>query len=564
MRAKTALLDRPKTVYRTGSQRACLFFLPVALALFFSLWGLRGVSHTDIVEIDAARHAMNGVFLHDLVRLHKIAHPVNFSRYYYAHFPSLSIPYHPPLFPAIESLFFLGFGINLLAARIAIAVFTAIAVLIFYRLVEATHGSAALAFACTAVLFSLDLSQALASEVMLEFPALVFVLLSIYCIRNVEEMYLLKTSLWFALFAVAAVWTKQTVFLGLLPVVYFVLSRKRLPLRAPGFWIFSAIFGLGVGALLLLNNAAWFVASRHSLADLSSLFFQMKWLGTNQEWPHHTIATLLPYHLTFYSAGLLETFGAVASAAAIAATAGTLIWSRRRSEFAAESRLYFAWAISVFLILFAIPAHDIRYAFFALPPLVVIGCTALRRVFGMLLPGRAPVYLLLLGSVLWAGFHLNGPPPYLRGPSEAARNVVNGRPQRVLYCGRANGSFIFAVRTLDPNLLTTVIRGDKLPPEIFLSDNFEQFAKHYGIQWIVLEQDTVPNHWNVLGRTPSRSMVFEREIRLASSRPDHNGRLRIYRFTDPSPNPQSRITLPNPIMGRNMQLDLNSVPVLPR
>src|ERR1051325_4629796 len=100
---------------------AVLRWTPYLLAVLFFFSALRGVGATDVIDTDAARHAMNGVFIHDLVRSGHWSHPVEYAKAYYAQYPALSMPYHPPLFPAIEAFFFAVFGVNLLTARLAIA-----------------------------------------------------------------------------------------------------------------------------------------------------------------------------------------------------------------------------------------------------------------------------------------------------------------------------------------------------------------------------------------------------------------------------------------------------------
>src|ERR1044072_4054385 len=58
-------------------------WLPYALALVFFLFALRGVGQTDVIDTDAARHAMNGAFLYDLVRTGNWLHPVAYAKTYY-------------------------------------------------------------------------------------------------------------------------------------------------------------------------------------------------------------------------------------------------------------------------------------------------------------------------------------------------------------------------------------------------------------------------------------------------------------------------------------------------
>src|SRR5579864_5082120 len=62
---------------------------PYLLALFFALSALRGVSSTDVVDTDAARHAMNGAFIYDMVRGGHLLDPIEYAREYYGHLPAL-------------------------------------------------------------------------------------------------------------------------------------------------------------------------------------------------------------------------------------------------------------------------------------------------------------------------------------------------------------------------------------------------------------------------------------------------------------------------------------------
>src|SRR5579862_4994946 len=68
-----------------------------ALALLFASWGARGMFTTEFADPDAARHAMNGVLIHDWLRSGQWLHSLQFARNFYSHFPAISIPYHPPL-----------------------------------------------------------------------------------------------------------------------------------------------------------------------------------------------------------------------------------------------------------------------------------------------------------------------------------------------------------------------------------------------------------------------------------------------------------------------------------
>ena len=125
------------------------------LAIFFAVWAMRGATATDITLNDQARHALNGVALLDIVREGGLSRPVAWLRDYFVHFPALSMPYHPPLFPAVEALFYAAFGVNPVSARLAVAGFVAGAVLLFFRQVRSLEENSYVAAASVLIFFSL-------------------------------------------------------------------------------------------------------------------------------------------------------------------------------------------------------------------------------------------------------------------------------------------------------------------------------------------------------------------------------------------------------------------------
>ncbi len=222
---------------RTGRMSRFQWWVCGVVALGFAAWSLRSVGPYNIAETDAARHAMNGAFLHDLIAGGKFSDVIGFARNYYAHLPALSIPYHPPLFPLIEALFFAAFGVSPIAAKLPVTLAVAVCAIFMFRLMS-THRSLAIAALSTITFFSLPEALWVSADVMLEFPALAFVLPAVYCLQSSNGEYKMRFALGFAALAAAAVWTKQqTVFLGATPILYLILSgRLRQLLKVlPGF-----------------------------------------------------------------------------------------------------------------------------------------------------------------------------------------------------------------------------------------------------------------------------------------------------------------------------------------
>ena len=507
---------------------------PYLLALFFGLWALRGIGSNNVVDTDAARHAMNGAFIHDLLRSGQILHPIEYGKYYYGRLPALSMPFHPPLFPAIEAFFYGVFGVNLLAARLAVALATALCVILLYRLILATHRSHLLASVSIVTFFFWKYCQIVSSDVMLEFPALAFALGALYCLRDLDKGYSLRRGLLFALLAGAAVWTKQqTVFLGVVPFLCVLLARRWRLLTGKTLWISSALFGIQVVALLLLS-----LSFHGTGADQATAVPQeMAWIFLNN---FHFYMRALVRHL-----GLLPLlwigFAIVAS-----------ILAPRKVEWRSGLDLYLSWVFSYFPVLLLIGPYAERYLFFVYPALIVIGYAALWSACRQVLPPARAAYVPIAVAAVCLVFGITAPVTFLSGPAQAADVVMKNGPGRVLYCGDADGNFIFGVRSLDPDLREVVITGQKLPNDIFSPDRFEAFARGYGVNTVVLERGPRKQAWDRLDASPSPSMVFEQEIPVTSSFSRWKGSLRVYRFSNPAQDPRDTLRVPLPKLGEDL------------
>ena len=516
-------VSRPEVKERVRT-RLWLRWVPYALALLFVLNSLRSLPCGNPIDSDAARHLMNGAFVHDLVTSGSAAHPVQYGKQYYSRLPGISLPYHPPLFPIVEALAFSIFGVKLTVARLTVTLTVAVSVLLFYRLVMATHRSPAVAASATLVFFTWRWTQFAANDVMLEIPALAVALGALLLIARPESE--ISSSRWiaFALVAGAAVWTKQTaVFLGAVPFLVAVLLRSKKMLLRPALWISGVVFAGVVFALTQMS------ASFH-------------WTGVEIATHTNRLQQILMRNLPYYGSGLVRTAGIVFVIVAVAAVAVSLFRLATSKPGASRDALYLAWAVPAFGVLLELAVVDDRYLLFVVAPLCVIAFAALERWGRALLgPKRGWWPAVGLATVL-AAVNLATPLPFLRGPADAARMVVNGEPTRIIYCGRTNGAFIAAVRTLDPAMQETIIRGDKLPPAAFTPGGFEEFARRFGVNYVVIESTPLVRPWNALYARPAPSMRLAHELPLQSSDPLANGRVRVYRFTNPSPTPESTLT----------------------
>lgn len=505
---------------RVPARRGRVRAIPYALALGFAVWSLWGVGAGNPLHSDASRHAMNGVVIHDYIAAGKLQSPVRFVEQYYNRLPALSMPFHPPLFPAYEAAWFAVLGVNLFAARLAVAVAVGACVVLLFRLVESTHGSVALATAVPVAFLALPMSSEIGHDVMLEFPALALLLGAMYCIRDLPRRMTLGSAVGFGLLGGAAVWTKQhTVFLGLIPFVAIGLARCGRLLVRPPVWVAAVLMGTLVLLLLAVPQPS---SSK----------------GFVHEIPLDEMFDIVPHNAVFYFRSVLQEFGTVTGIAIVAATAVFLARQLSRGGSSPEL-LYLAWSFAAIGFLLLIGRYDTRYAVFAFSAFVVLGMAGLaavgRRVAGSRGSAVAPIVVATLALVP----SLASQPYTMSGPDRAAEHVVAASARRILYCGIADGAFIFSVRTLDPSGQMTVIRGDKLPATALTPVGIAEFTRRHGIDSVILHRTVKVEPWAAVWETPPASWEFETEFPVIA-RPNRlfDGLLRVYRVTDASPYPE--------------------------
>ncbi len=523
--SKTAVETRP------GGPARLLRIVPIALAIFFALWSLRGVSHNNILDTDGSRHAMNGAFLLDLVKHGRVAHPIEYGKEYYGRLPALSMPYHPPFFPAMEAAVFAVFGVNVLAVRILVAIAVGVSVFLFYRLIVQVTASHLVAVCATLTFLLWKHSQDLAGDAMLEFPSLVFLLAALLAIRDLPSSgYPLRKGLWFALFASAAFWTKQhAVFLVLVPFALIAFTGRWRLLMGKTIWISSALIALAVYGNTLLSTP-------------------FHGTGVEQVPPAVEFFAVAEHNLRFYTAAFVSNVGVVPALLVGACILAGALLGLRKQTIPSGLPMFRAWACSAMALLLTIGPYEGRYLFYVHPALAVITYVALVRIGNALLRGKfawvAPAGVALLCLVVG----LRIPAPFLHGPSQAAALVVTGKPQRVLYCGSTDGNFIFAVRSLDGNLQTTVIPGEKLPHGSLTASGLKEFGRIHRIDRVVVERSA----WNQACSEldiKSSSLHLEHSVPLSSSRPRWHGLLSIYRFSNGPVESDRTLKIPVPRIG---------------
>jgi hypothetical protein len=439
----------------------------------------------------------------------------------------------------MEAAAFSALGVNLFAARLVVALSVAACVVVLYRLVLATHDSVVLAVSCTVAFVSLRPCQTVSTDVMLEFPTLAFMLAAMWQIRDVENTFSWRRAMAFALFAGAAVWTKQNaVFLGVLPFAMAILTRQWRLLRHPATWVSATVFAALCAALTK------FCATPASSSEVAMH------PGLTTEFPTRSTSVFFDVavrNAMSYVSGMDQHLGTPLLAVVAAAIVVFSIEALRNRPGHAKNTLYVAWTAAALALTLVAWQINNRYLLFAYPPMVVIGLVALYRLSARLFAPRIAWGVPSAVAAVMALSTAGSPGNYLYGPAEAASVIRDPAASRVVYCGHTDGAFIFSARAAEPDGAAgpAILRGDKLPASTFNPAEFEDFAHRYGIGYVILERTANRRPWDALRASPSASMVLVRTIRQsASTAVVPSGELYVYRFTNPASDPESTLTIP--------------------
>jgi len=431
---------------------------------------------------DAARHAMDGVFLLDIVRDGGGLHPYGYALAYMARYPALGLAYYPPFFALVEAGFYGVAGVGLGTARAAVVFFGLLAVLGLYALGRRarSHGfglAAAVAF------ITMPEVARWGREVMLELPtAGMLVVVGLFLHLWADEG---KRWAGYACAAalLASVLTKQTAaFMFLVVPLYLVATR-----RARLLWSREALVASAVVLLVLLPYAVFCLrfyagAVAHGAARASKVarFLSLR------TWGH----------------GLHFLPGMSSWPVVALAGVGLVACFVRRGE--RLGRFLAIWAVVGYLFAMYLTAWQPRYLYFVLPAvacLAVCGACAVLPVRVARVPLRALAVAAVLAYQAWLGVSLDLP-SVSDGYARAAAIVASApRGETALFDGFHAGNFVYHVRAADRARRCIVLRSDKIfgrvsrydrsaPPfalEVKGVEEVREVLRAHGVGHVVLE-----------------------------------------------------------------------------
>jgi len=424
---------------RAGSGAAIVICAIGALILFFT-----APHHGEFWWSDAPRHALNGVFLSDLLSAWP-SDPKSWAMQYYLKYPALTILFYPPLFYMICAPVYLLTGASH-AAALAVAVMHYFALALGMFFLTRRWVGAPIAIAVAVSIMAAPGVALWGRQVMLEVPSLAFLTWSIVALTRYLDSrrnFLLYVS---ALLLLAAVYTKISAAFVLPVFALAVLIECGVSaFRDRHVWLTALLVAVGLVPVAILTakfgaaNVQSIVGVADSQVSRTSLAGWV-WYGRQLPalvgWPLLTLAALPP----------------------LAALFGRTQPNMTR----AEVILLVSWFALGYLALSSIDLKEARHAVLIVPPILVSAAlsTSIPLVPRKLAQGI--FCFVVAGTGLYT--LLFAPVPSVGGYREAAQWIAAHAPKNaiVVFSGKRDGSFIFNIRTFANRQDISTIRIDKL------------------------------------------------------------------------------------------------------
>lgn len=418
---------------------ASLALIPVAaLALFYFL-----SSPTDgnFWWYDSSRHAMNGVFLRDLLVEGGLLHPIRFATEYYQQYPAVNIGFYPPFFYMSSVPMLLLFGATHAVSQSVVALYafglSALTWLISRRAMDPFTAAA------TAVAVLALAPVALWSrQVQLDVPAVTIYLFTAYAlIRHLESGH--QGWLFGAGVALGLGMLTRAQGIFMVPVVLFFLFGPRYPQRPPFARRALATVIAGLLALPAVAMVAYFQKVNQAQATAMPGMPDL-WSLANWAW----YAERLPADIGWPAVALMVS-GLLATA-----------WLGWKGRLPLALKVLAGCGICAWILFTVVSNKDPRFNMPGMLFLIVLAANGLY----LLAPLAARVLLPVLAGWLLFQLSLGGPVPEVNGFTEAvaASQAITPRNANVLISAHRDGSFIYDMRTQGQRRDIGVRRADKL------------------------------------------------------------------------------------------------------
>lgn len=448
-----------------------------SLILIFLTVVSKGITTGDAWFTDASRHAMNGVYFLDLFSKGSFDNIYQSAIEYYARYPAISLGYHPPFFPFVESIVFAIGGVSFLTARFAVLIFGVVGLIFWYKLIRLMYDER-IAFFSTLFIFTTPFVVYWSREVMLELPALTMIILTVYAFYMFIELHRRKYVYMLSICLGLSLLTKQTTFF-LMPLFFiYLLKTKRLSVLFKKDVILPALILLCLCTIAVALTVI-FGQGALNLANMP--------IGLIAEHPKLSITNMIYY---------LGRFNNIFSLQIILLSIFSFIFLLPKFRYNYLD-LFFLWFLIDYILISYISAKDLRYTFFLIPPICLIATLTLFKLDSVVKKPRIVLLLAFLLGSMQSVQAYNLPAPYISGYEAAAKflaqRVDNGA---IFLSGYHDANFTFNFRKHCQNSNNLIIRMQMLVyqnGEDSKNIDFLKVFNDYGIRSVVVEDINIDN-----------------------------------------------------------------------
>ncbi|MBX9702349.1 MAG: glycosyltransferase family 39 protein, partial [Acetobacteraceae bacterium] len=202
---------------------------------------------------DAPRHALNGVFLRDLIATLPWRDPAGWAMQYYIQYPALTILFYPPLFYLVSAPFFALFGVSH-AVSLGVVMAHAAALAVGMHLLARRFVPPTVALPVALLALAAPGIALWGRQPMLEVPSLAFAVWAMLVLRRYVETPGTARLLLGLLLLLCAIYTKfSAVFLIPVAGLMLLAADPRGTLTRPRHWLAGAAFLLALAPAVVLT-----------------------------------------------------------------------------------------------------------------------------------------------------------------------------------------------------------------------------------------------------------------------------------------------------------------------
>lgn len=551
-KAGTMTTAAPEAPRPSGALAPLLLTIALVLSAIIALHGITDEAALSL-QGDMPRYLMDGVFLRDLIVTgHGWSFDglLRFAQHYYVQYPALSLGHHPPFLPAVLAPFFAVFGVSVETARVVVAGFFMLSVVLLFTFVRRLYDSTTAGWAC--LLFAtMPYLAEFGQSVLSEMTAIACVLAVMNVLLRFRQTGRVREYLLLVALAVVSLSARQ--------LALFMFPAYALLVLRDGGWrqfrqpkiLIPTLIGVGLLGLVALATLV--------LSPFNVEAIRLVLAGTlGHSTPLGLITIIVREQV--HPALLFLTLTGIAWA---------ILDGDRRVV------VPIAWLLSVLLgvILVTGVLEPARYSILAVPAYCVAAASLWARA-----RTRTTMTIVTTAIAAAAGWQAVGAlgvrPVGAHGYEEAAKYVVeHSQAPTVLYTGVVDtGYFVFFVRKHDPAQRLVVLRSDKilttsqmshLSVEDRITDRGQIYdvLREMGTRYVVIEDIRSGSKVIDWLRDELHSSHFAERQRFPIDTRDRRLRgadLVVYEYLEATPPAaDAQIDVRLPIVGREIRLPLS-------